>query len=198
MAVNSCEEGQDAYRISMLPGEGTTNPQCESQLALLSPFEVPNPFKSQMCLDAQLNCQNYIDLGLENADAHTKCIVNIDIEMGNSEKPETNDETVEKLKTEDPLIRVLQRQISLQMGEKFMQLLMDHSLMLPKFTSKDKSTTERVHDTPNNRSRKYKRSASFNSRKIVLLFSVLSSMGTMVLIYLTLRVRQIGDGLAHV
>uniref|UniRef100_A0A5B7A8W0 Uncharacterized protein n=1 Tax=Davidia involucrata TaxID=16924 RepID=A0A5B7A8W0_DAVIN len=198
MAVNSCEEGQDAYSILVLPDEGTTNPQCESQLALLSLLEVPNPFKSQACMDAQLNCQNYINLGLENADAYSPCIVDIDTEKVNSEIPETNDETVEKLKTESPLTRALQKQINLQMGEKFMQLLMNHSLMLPKITSKDKSATERVHDTPNNRSRKYKRSASFNSRKVVLLFSVLSSMGTMVLIYLTLRVRQIGDGFVHV
>ncbi|KAA8530854.1 hypothetical protein F0562_005522 [Nyssa sinensis] len=215
MAVNSCEEcnlkvqtgivspsncieficGQDTYNISVLSDEGTTNLQCELQLALLSPLEVPNPFKSQTCLDAQLNCQNYIDLRMENVDVYSPCIVDIDIEKGHSEIFETNDETVEKLKTDGPLLKALQRQIRLQIGEKFMQLLMNHELMLPKFISKDKSTTERVHDTNNNRLRKYKRSASFNSRKVVLLFSVLSSMGTMVLIYLTLRIRQqIGDG----
>ncbi|RID77149.1 hypothetical protein BRARA_A00079 [Brassica rapa] len=41
--------------------------------------------------------------------------------------------------------------------------------------------------------RRYKRAASFDSRKIVILFSILSSVGTLILIYLTLRVRQNGD-----
>ncbi|KAH1073292.1 hypothetical protein J1N35_025620 [Gossypium stocksii] len=38
--------------------------------------------------------------------------------------------------------------------------------------SEDKSSTERVHDAPTNRWRRYKRAASFDSRKIVLLFSI--------------------------
>ncbi|XP_059624270.1 uncharacterized protein LOC132267199 isoform X2 [Cornus florida] len=209
MAVNTCES-QDAYSISVLPDEGTTNTQCESQLAFVTLLEVPNPFKSQLCLDAQMNCQNN-DLKMENADAHSPCIVNIDIDKKNLETPKPKDEATEKLKTEGPLMR----QISLQMGEKVMQLLMKYSPMLPKFITKDGATTERVHDTtkkedgdgatterihdtPNNRLRKYKRSASFNSRKVVLVSSVLSSIGTIVLIYLTLRVRQIGDGSVHV
>lgn len=48
------------------------------------------------------------------------------------------------------------------------------------FYLKDKSVTERVHDTPNHRTRRYKRASSFDSRKhsfdsrkIVLLFSLL-------------------------
>ncbi|XP_059624272.1 uncharacterized protein LOC132267199 isoform X4 [Cornus florida] len=195
MAVNTCES-QDAYSISVLPDEGTTNTQCESQLAFVTLLEVPNPFKSQLCLDAQMNCQNN-DLKMENADAHSPCIVNIDIDKKNLETPKPKDEATEKLKTEGPLMH-LQRQISLQMGEKVMQLLMKYSPMLPKFITKDGATTERIHDTPNNRLRKYKRSASFNSRKVVLVSSVLSSIGTIVLIYLTLRVRQIGDGSVHV
>ncbi|XP_059624273.1 uncharacterized protein LOC132267199 isoform X5 [Cornus florida] len=190
MAVNTCES-QDAYSISVLPDEGTTNTQCESQLAFVTLLEVPNPFKSQLCLDAQMNCQNN-DLKMENADAHSPCIVNIDIDKKNLETPKPKDEATEKLKTEGPLM------ISLQMGEKVMQLLMKYSPMLPKFITKDGATTERIHDTPNNRLRKYKRSASFNSRKVVLVSSVLSSIGTIVLIYLTLRVRQIGDGSVHV
>ncbi|KAK9272539.1 hypothetical protein L1049_002912 [Liquidambar formosana] len=204
MAVNSCDEvqGEGVYTISVLPDDGTTNAQIESQIAILSFVEVPNPFKSQMCLDDQLNCPDCIDLQTENADAYSSCTVDIDIEKGNIGTPRTNEETIGSLKTEGVLTnlqRVWQRQISLQVSGKFMQLIIDHGLPLFKFTSRDKSATERVHDTPNNRVRKYKRAASFDSRKIdsrkiVLLFSVLSSMGTLILIYLTLRVRQIGDG----
>ncbi|XP_057495194.1 uncharacterized protein LOC130780273 isoform X2 [Actinidia eriantha] len=172
MAVNSCEE-----------------------LALIGHSEVPNTTNTQMCLGAEMYCQNHISLDMDNADAYLPCIVDMDIEKGNSGAPKTNDEAVEKLKIECPLTR----QISLQIGEKFLQLLMNDSFVLPKYTSRDKPMTEKVHETPNNRARKYKRSASFNSRKVVLLFSVLSSMGTMILIYLTLRVRQIGGiGSIHV
>ncbi|XP_057495193.1 uncharacterized protein LOC130780273 isoform X1 [Actinidia eriantha] len=176
MAVNSCEE-----------------------LALIGHSEVPNTTNTQMCLGAEMYCQNHISLDMDNADAYLPCIVDMDIEKGNSGAPKTNDEAVEKLKIECPLTKALQRQISLQIGEKFLQLLMNDSFVLPKYTSRDKPMTEKVHETPNNRARKYKRSASFNSRKVVLLFSVLSSMGTMILIYLTLRVRQIGGiGSIHV
>ncbi|GMP26084.1 hypothetical protein CsSME_00002678 [Camellia sinensis var. sinensis] len=176
MALDSCQEGQDAYSILVLPDEGTTNLQCESQLLFLGHSEVPNSTDSQMCLDAELNCQNYVNLDIENANAYPPCLVDMDIEKGNSETAKTNDEDVEKLKIEGPLThlqKTLQRQISLQIGEKFVQLLMNDSLVSPKFPSRDKSTVEKVHETPNNRMRKYKRSASFNSRKVVVLFSVL-------------------------
>ncbi|XP_057492346.1 uncharacterized protein LOC130777926 isoform X1 [Actinidia eriantha] len=193
MAVNSCGEGQDAYSISVSPDEGVTNMQCESQLALIGHLEVPNTTNTQMCSGDEMNSRNHISLEMDNADAYSPCIVDMDIEKGNSGAPKTNDEAVDKLKIEGPLPKALQRQISLQIGEKFMQLLMNDSFVLPKYTSRDKPMTEKVHETPNNKARKYKRSASFNSRKVVLLFSVLSIIGTMILIYLTLRVRQIGD-----
>ncbi|XP_059433496.1 uncharacterized protein LOC132166662 isoform X2 [Corylus avellana] len=190
--------GQDVYSISVLSGEGNS-PQCASELAFLSFLEVANPSKNQMCLDAQLNCQNCIDLKTKSVDAIPPCIVDINIEKEYSKKPESTDEGVESLKGEGVLTRVLWRQASLKTGGKLMQLLTNHG------TSRDKSVTERAHDTPNNRWRRYKRSASFDSRKIsfdsrkiVLLFSILSSLGTLVLIYLTLRVRQSGDGYVHV
>lgn len=196
MAVNSCDEGQDAYTISVLPDASTTNLRSESQLAFLGHSEFPNQSNTQVCLDAKLNCQNYISLEMENAEAYSPCIVDVDIENGNSGTPKNNDESKQKMKIEGPLIhlqRVLQRQIKLQIGKKFMPLLANNSLELPKFTSRDQSATE----SPNNRTRKYKRSFSMNARKVVLLFSALSSMGTIILIYLTLRVRQIGDGSIH-
>ncbi|XP_073157245.1 uncharacterized protein [Henckelia pumila] len=109
------------------------------------------------------------------------------------EIPNSNKDTAGNLKSDDPLARILPTEICLQIGGKFMQFLVNHGPELPKFTSRDKFLTERVHDMSSNRARKYKRSASFNSRRVLLLFSVLSSMGTIILIYLTLRVRQIGD-----
>ncbi|KAM7529274.1 hypothetical protein LguiB_032684 [Lonicera macranthoides] len=195
MAVNSSEEGQDAYGVAVLTDQGITSyPQSdESQLAFLSLTEVPEKLKTQLCLDTQLNTQNHIKLEMENADAYFPCIVDIDMEKGKLETEKTDDETFENLKNEDPLTRTLQRQISVKISGKFTQLLMNYSLILPKFISRDKSAADRIHDLPSNRLRKYKRSASFNSRKVVLLFSVLSSMGTMILIYLTLRVRQLAD-----
>ncbi|XP_057501542.1 uncharacterized protein LOC130785394 isoform X2 [Actinidia eriantha] len=183
----------DAYSISVLPAEATTDLQCETQLAFLNHSQVPN----QLCLDAQLKCHNYINLEKETADAHSPCILDIYVENGNSGTPKNSDKAVERLKIESPLPRALQSQISLKIGVKFMQLLMNGTIVLPRFTSRDKSATERSNETPNNRTRKYKRSASFNSRRVVLLFSVASSVGTLVLIYLTLRVRQIGDGLVY-
>ncbi|XP_057970540.1 uncharacterized protein LOC131159545 [Malania oleifera] len=189
---------QDVYCVSVLPDQSAVNLPCESQLALSSFLEVPIPLSSQTCLDAQLNCQNCISLQMESADPFSSCIVAVDIEAGNLEKPKASDETPGNSNFEDAfnqLHRAVRRHISLQIGGKVMQLLISHGLMVLKFMSRDKPVTETVHETPNNKWRKYKRTASFDSRKIVLLFSALSSMGTMVLIYLTLRVRQTGDGL---
>ncbi|KAB2058124.1 hypothetical protein ES319_A11G213300v1 [Gossypium barbadense] len=125
------------------------------------------------------------------------------------------------------LQKVLQRQASLNVGRSF-QKAADNNLsnqcragkeerkflchtiwMVPLPTKRslmqkfdtltgEKSSNERVHDAPSNRWRRYKRAASFDSRKIVLLFSILSSVGTLILIYLTLRVRQTIDGFNHV
>ncbi|EOX92104.1 hypothetical protein QUC31_003459 [Theobroma cacao] len=171
--------GQDVYSISVLPEEGNTSPKCTPQLTFLSLLEVPFSSKNQMCLDAQLSCQNCIDLKVDTEDDYSSCILDINIEKENSDILKSSNETVGNTKSEGVvthLQKVLQRQASLV----------------------DKSSTERVHDAPTNRWRRYKRAASFDSRKIVLLFSILSSVGTLILIYLTLRVRQNGDGFNHV
>ncbi|GAA0152228.1 hypothetical protein LIER_37450 [Lithospermum erythrorhizon] len=136
-------------------------------------------------------------MGKENG--YAPSVFDVDIEKGTPESPKPNDETAEHMKFESTFLRVVQREISLQIGGKFMQLLMNRSLDLSYFlTDKnagkriyDKNAGKRIYDTFMNRSRKYKRSASFNSRRVFLLFSVVSIMGTMILIYLTLRVRQI-------
>ncbi|CAK9322093.1 unnamed protein product [Citrullus colocynthis] len=181
--------------------EFDNSPECDPHLAFLSFLEVTHPTKSRMSFetsDTRLTCQNVIDIHVNGGDAYSSCIVNIDIDKDKLKPSKSCEGTFESLKTENTLMRiekVLQRQSSLKMGAKLVQYFLDHGLMLLKFSSKEKLGTERTHDTPNNRWRKYKRAASFDSRKIVILFSVLSSLGTLTLIYLTLRVRQQGgDG----
>lgn len=194
MAVGTTEEGCDAFSVVVLSDEGNTGHQCEVPIDLSSPVEVRAPLKSQLSLDARLANQSYINMMVENAVAYPTCSLDVDIEKGKLET-QSNEETLGNLKNEEVLTKSLQKQISFDMGGKYMQLLMNHSLMLSKFSTRDKSATEKLLDAP--RSRKYKRAASFNSRKVVLLFSLLSSLGTMILIYLTLRVRQIADGSIH-
>ncbi|OAY35835.1 uncharacterized protein LOC110627400 [Manihot esculenta] len=190
--------GQDVYSISMVSEEDKTDPNCTSQLAFLSFVELPVSPKKQMCLDTQLNCQNFIGFQMESADAYSPCIVDIDIEMENFEKNKSSNEAVGSIKSEGLLTGVLQRQASLKTCGRIMQLFTNHGSTLLKLLSKEKSFNERVYDTPNNRWRKCKRAASFDSRKVVLLFSILSSLGTLILIYLTLKVRQTADGFVNV
>ncbi|KAK8717334.1 hypothetical protein V6N13_044605 [Hibiscus sabdariffa] len=176
----NASHGQDVYSISVLPEEGNTSPNCTSQLTFLSLLEVPFTSKNQMCLDAPLSCQSCIDLKVDGEDGYSSCILDINIEKETPDTLKSSDETVGNLKSEGVvthLQKVLQRQASL---------------------IAEKSSTERVHDAPMNRWRRYKRAASFDSRKIVLLFSILSSVGTLILIYLTLRVSQSIDGFNHI
>ncbi|CAH8273895.1 unnamed protein product [Arabidopsis lyrata] len=163
--------------ISVLPDEGNTIPQCTSQFTLLSFVKALLPSKNQMLFDAQLNCQktqNRINVLLGGTDSYQSCVVDINVEKGNGGDTVTShDEVVGSGKSESVhMQKVLQRQASL---------------------STDKAISERCHDAPTNRWRRYKRAASFDSRKIVILFSILSSVGTLILIYLTLRVKQNGD-----
>ncbi|TYJ04314.1 hypothetical protein E1A91_A12G083900v1, partial [Gossypium mustelinum] len=156
----------DAYSFSVLPEEGNMSLNC-TRLTFLSLLEVPFSSKNQMCLDAQLSFQNCIDLKVDREDAYSSCFLDINIEKETPDIFKSSDKTVGNLKSEGVvthLQKVLQRQASL---------------------SVDKSSTERVYDAPTTRWRRYKRAASFDSRKMVLLFSILSSVGTLILIYLT-------------
>ncbi|MFS7969538.1 hypothetical protein Hanom_Chr09g00810441 [Helianthus anomalus] len=178
MAVNSTEEeGYDDYSVVVLSDDCDSGLRCELPIDF-SATEVVIPLKSQLSLDGRLSNQSYINMMVENAVAYS-----LDVESN-------NEETLGNLKNEQLFTKSLQKQISFDMGGKYMQMLMNHSLMLSKFSTRDKIVGEKVVDAP--RSRKHKRAGSFNSRKIVLLFSVLSSLGTIILIYLTLRVRQMG------
>ncbi|ESQ53242.1 hypothetical protein EUTSA_v10026058mg [Eutrema salsugineum] len=172
---------QDVCTISVLPDEGSTIPQCTSQFTLLSFVKALLPSKNQMLMDAQLNCQktqNRINVLLGGTDSYQSCVVDINVEKGNGgETVTSHDEVAGSVKSESVhMQKVLQRQASLSTV----------------FVA-DKAISERCHDVPTNRWRRYKRAASFDSRKIVILFSILSSVGTLILIYLTLRVRQNGD-----
>ncbi|XP_047328612.1 uncharacterized protein LOC124932055 isoform X1 [Impatiens glandulifera] len=185
MAANLINEVEDLNSLLVLPEQGCADSQLDSQVTI-----PPNTFKGEVCQDSTVKSEAYSNKQMENKDSsYSSCLVK-DIEIGNAETLKNNDKAMEKLKADTPLTKVLQRQISFQISEKVMQLLMDDSLVLPKFASKDKCVTERTHD---NRARKYKRSTSFNSRRVVLLFSLLSSLGTLVLIYLTLRVRYMSN-----
>ncbi|CAA2933839.1 Hypothetical predicted protein [Olea europaea subsp. europaea] len=192
MAVNSSEECQK-HHIVGLPDGGTAKPQSDPQLNIVSHVENFTTIKSETQFNAESKLQDNANLMMDEASNYVPCILDVDIETGKPHNPIIYDESVEILKTDDSLVRALQREINLQIGGKFMQLLMNHSPDIPKFASRDKYLIDRVYDTPTNRSRKYKRSVSFNSRRVVLLFSILSSIGSIILIYLTLRVRQIGD-----
>ncbi|KAK4790511.1 hypothetical protein SAY86_017815 [Trapa natans] len=185
--------GQDVYSISLLPEEDGMDAGCVSPLAVLSLLDVEDPIKDQMSSNAQLDCKDFVDFEVEKLDACSPCVVDVDIEKENYEMVISN---YEKHGNNEGLLsnmnRALRRQVSLKTGQKLMRLLMDNSIMLLKFVSKEKPVTERVMDA-SNKWRRYRRAAYFDSRKIVILFSILSSLGTLVLIYLTLRVRQSGD-----
>ncbi|KAK6923764.1 hypothetical protein RJ641_009964 [Dillenia turbinata] len=165
---------KQSHTISVLPGEGDTKQQCEAPLAFLSLLGVPRAFEDQICLDAQWDCQKCINVAFETADCASPT-VHVDVEKGNSEAPGTGDATFGNSKTESALAhlqKALQQQINLDIGSKLMQILMNNANVFLRFTSRDRSAIERVHDTPC-RGRKLKRTASFDSRRVVLLFSVL-------------------------
>ncbi|ONI02261.1 hypothetical protein PRUPE_6G187400 [Prunus persica] len=157
----------DVYSISMLPEEGNSL-RCASVLGYLNFLKVYNSSKSQMCMDAQSSCQNGIDSQANMADSHPPCIIEIDLEKGCIQAPESEEEAIESLKREGLLTRVFRRQASLKVGGKLMHLLFNHG------TSRDNPVPEKVHETPNNRWRRCKRTASFDSRKVVFLFSILT------------------------
>ncbi|KAL8231852.1 hypothetical protein R6Q57_001630 [Mikania cordata] len=191
MAVKSTEQECDPCSV-VLSDECDNGLQSKLQIDFSTPAatEVVIPLKSQLPVDGRLSNQCYINMMVENAVADS-----VDIEKGKSDTRSNNEETLGNLKNEQVLTKSLLKQISFDMGGKYMQLLMNHSLMLSKFSARDKIAGEKVVEAP--RSRKYKRAASFNSKKVVLLFSVLSSLGTIILIYLTLRVRHMGDASIH-
>lgn len=186
MSTLSVDQGGQDFRILVVSdeGSGNGNTQCGSEL------------ESQTCVDAPEKCHKPV-VDLETSDSFPPCSVTVDIEKGVTDVSKIDQETCGSVKTEISLTKPLRRQNSLQTGGESIPPLMNHILMLLKFDAKEKQVTEKAHDATNNRWRKYKRPGLFDSRQIVLLFSILSSMGTIVLIFLTLRVRQLSDGYIH-
>ncbi|KAK9678610.1 hypothetical protein RND81_11G222700 [Saponaria officinalis] len=176
MATNPSEQSQEFCHILVLTeegksmGSGTVNEQLGSQS--------DSPTKVHRTVDH-----------VEISDPFPPCVVTVDIEQGGTDFLKINQDIA--------LTKPLRRQNSLQTGGVAIQPLLNNILMLLKFDAKEKQGLERSHDGANNRWRKCKRPSLFDSRRIVFLFSILSSMGTLVLIYLTLRVRQASDGYIH-
>ncbi|KAG8383527.1 hypothetical protein BUALT_Bualt04G0022800 [Buddleja alternifolia] len=194
MPLNSGEQCQNVHTVVVLPNGGATNPQYEPVPNVIH-VEVRNLIKNKICLNSESNLLSYGDLKMGKVNKYAPSILDVDIEQGNTETPKATEETISNSNSDDSLARPLQRGICLQLGGKFMQFLMKYSPELPKVSSKDKLLAERAYDTPTSRSRKYKRSQSFNSRRVVLMFSIMSIVGTIILICLTLRVRLlISDG----
>ncbi|CAI9780927.1 unnamed protein product [Fraxinus pennsylvanica] len=92
--------------------------------------------KSETHFNAESDFQNDSNLKMDEANNYVPCILDDDIEKGKPHNPISNDESVVNLKTDDSLVKALQREISLQLGGKFMQLLMNHGPELPKFASR--------------------------------------------------------------
>ncbi|XP_021752284.1 uncharacterized protein LOC110717812 [Chenopodium quinoa] len=176
---------QDFCRILVRSDDeqGNANTQCGLQS------------DSQTCVDASVICHKPVDD--KNSDSFPSCLVTVDIEKGANDVSKIDQETCGSIKTEISLTKPLRRQNSIQTGGESIPPLMNHILMLLKFNAKDRQPMEKAHDATHNRWRKYKRPGLFDSRRIVLLFSILSSMGTIVLIFLTLRVRQVSEGYIH-
>ncbi|BBH05712.1 hypothetical protein Prudu_017183 [Prunus dulcis] len=152
----------DVYSISMLPEEGNSL-RCAS-----------------MCMDAQSSCQNGIDSQANMADSHPPCIIEIDLEKGCIQAPESEEEAIESLKREGLLTRVFRRQASLKVGGKLMHLLFNHG------TSRDNQCLRNFM--------KHQTTGGEDANALPhLIPEKSSSLGTLVLIYLTLRVRQSAD-----
>lgn len=96
---SSVVQAPDVFSISMLPEEGNSL-RCASVLGYLNFLKVYNSSKSQMCMDAQSSCQNGIDSQANMADSHPPCIIEIDLENGCIQAPESEEEAIESLKRE--------------------------------------------------------------------------------------------------
>lgn len=83
----------------MLSEADKTNPKCASQLSFLSILELRVSPK-KLSIDSQLNCHNFICLQMEGQDPCSPCIVGIDIEMENFERPKSDDKTNGRIKSE--------------------------------------------------------------------------------------------------
>ncbi|KAL8143484.1 hypothetical protein V2J09_016516 [Rumex salicifolius] len=164
MPVDASEQVQDFCSILVITDEGRGNGQCEPPLGLSNSLAVQS---NHLCMDVQGTGHNPYDLGKETAATYCPCHITVDMENNNLDKAKVHDETGGSIKNEIALTKPLRRQNSLQPGGEPIQPFMNHILMLLDLDAKDKQTTERANDVPNNKWRKYKRPAAFDSRQIV-------------------------------
>ncbi|CAN1224800.1 hypothetical protein LINPERPRIM_LOCUS2347 [Linum perenne] len=134
--------------------------------------------KVPQCASQQLGCLSVVGLPAPTKTHHCSYdhlnLIDLQVETSDPyspcivdldiKQPKSSDVAVGSIKTENVLTGMLQRQASLKTCGKLMEVFAKW--------------------------RRCKRAASLDSRSIVLMFSILSSFGTLVLIYLTLRVRH--------
>ncbi|CAM9004069.1 unnamed protein product [Rhodiola kirilowii] len=194
MSVDCSNKAPDVYSIELPNGDNL-----EPDSACLGLIQFPNLFKSQLVYSAAAHLNSQDCIALLVGDPANYSPDPVDVENGRSLDNSSADEIPGNAKSESLVTHVhkaLQRQVSGHLGRKFALHLVEYLLVLLRISPKaDKQAAEKGHDASNNRWRRYKRSASFDSRRVVLFFSILSIIGTLILIYLTLRVRQIGEAL---
>nr|GFA51810.1 hypothetical protein [Tanacetum cinerariifolium] len=128
----------------------------ELPIVLSNPMHVYVPFDIQLSLDDQI-------IMVKNAFVYSECNEKeLDIEKG---------KLLETYRC-DSLFCKLKKQISFDMGGKYMQLLMTYCIILHNFSTPEKNADEKVLERP--KTRKYKRTRLINnSRKVALLLSLL-------------------------
>ncbi|CAN4112905.1 unnamed protein product [Withania somnifera] len=130
-------QSQDSLNVVELGDEGTTGCLFESHLDMvhLSNLDL---VKTPISIDAQSNGGNHANLKNDGAEVFDSYCLAIDIDKGIFEAPKSTEEMSGNVKTDDCISRIFQREISLLMGGKFMQLLMNNSFELPKFSCRGK------------------------------------------------------------
>ncbi|CAN6479853.1 unnamed protein product [Victoria cruziana] len=205
MAACNCQQAEDPTGIPLVSEDGSSKPIVLSELAFLSPLRVLYPSKNHTCRSIPSS------IGGNEPDqiVTPKC----SSEYGD----------IPKITDGGTLTKVLTRANSLPVGGRSIQLLTDSGMMLLNCTSKGFklercssilpwcSSTQPIiplyssngsykpvpHDTGRDKWRTYKFYAPHDPRKIFLFFATVSSLGTILLIYLTLTVNKISEGLSR-
>ncbi|CAN6479851.1 unnamed protein product [Victoria cruziana] len=198
-------QAEDPTGIPLVSEDGSSKPIVLSELAFLSPLRVLYPSKNHTCRSIPSS------IGGNEPDqiVTPKC----SSEYGD----------IPKITDGGTLTKVLTRANSLPVGGRSIQLLTDSGMMLLNCTSKGFklercssilpwcSSTQPIiplyssngsykpvpHDTGRDKWRTYKFYAPHDPRKIFLFFATVSSLGTILLIYLTLTVNKISEGLSR-
>lgn len=95
-------QGQDVYSISV-SSKDDDDAHFASPPAFLSILEVPNQSQGPVCLDAHLNCQDCIGFQMKRDEVYSPCIIDVPSGNENSFSPESYEDGVESLKTDNLL-----------------------------------------------------------------------------------------------